>query len=308
MSVHVMSPPKHNSDPPGADPTKDPTIAGRLDASPIPELLAYAFNQQFYGSVVLQSEHQARSGILFGGGHVLRARAAGMDQALARQVLEGSGLTEADLIQASRFAQQEGRDVFTAVEQLGLLSAETLESARSAFVERQVRALGSLPGETVFGFFPELDTLKKSPGPVQPLVSFDLIVACLLEEPSLDRCRDQLEPIKNERLKPVGTVGVKPGSSVARVRPVIDRIKRAPHSLEELRLLNLVPERDLVACVYALRLTRLVVREGSVSGRPSWPVPRRHSSQAFRIDPNESLTRTGTRPQREALPDLASAE
>src|SRR6187551_2621320 len=244
MSVHVMSPLKQNPDEPGGDRAKDPTIAGRLDSSPIPELLAYAFNEQFQGSVVLQSAHQPRSGILFSGGHVLRARAAGMDQALARQVLEGSGLTEADLIQASRVAQQASRDVFSAVEHLGLLSAEALESARAAFVERQVRALGSLPSDTVFGFFPELDTLKKSPGPATPLVSFDLIVACLLEEPSLDRCRDQLEPIKNERLKPVGTVVVKPGSSVARVRPVIDRIKRAPHSLEELRLLNLVPERD----------------------------------------------------------------
>jgi tetratricopeptide (TPR) repeat protein len=306
MSVHVMSPPKHNPDQRGGDHAQDPTIAGRLDSSPMPELLAYAFNEQFQGSVVLQSARQARSGILFAGGHVVRARAAGMDQSLARQVLEGNGLTEADLIQASRFAQQASSDVFTAVERLGLLNAETLESARAAFVERQVRALGSLPADTVFGFFPELDTLKRSPGPAQPLVSFDLIVACLLEEPSLDRCRDQLEPIKNERLKPVGTVGVKPGSSVARVRPVIDRIKRAPHSLEELRLLNLVPERDLVACVYALRLTRLVAREGSASGRPSWPsrVPRRNSSQAFRLDPNEVVARTGTRPHRETLPDL----
>src|SRR5688500_13941531 len=154
MSVHVMSPLKNNLKEPSGDRTKDPTIAGRLDSSPIAELLAHAFNEQFHGSVVLQSVHQPRSGILFVGGHVLRARAAGMDQALARQVLEGSGLTEADLIRASHFAQQASRDVFTAVEQLGLLSSETLESARSQFVERQVRALGSLPSDTVFGFFP----------------------------------------------------------------------------------------------------------------------------------------------------------
>jgi len=306
MSVHVMNPPSRNPDDPG-DGAKGPTIGGRLDSSPIPELLAYAFNQQFEGSVVLQSERQLRSGVLFAGGHVLRARAAGMDQALARQVLEGSGLTEADLVQASRYAQQASRDVFTAVEHLELLSADALESARAAFVERQVRALGNLPGETVFGFFPNLDTLRKSPGPAQPLASFDLIVACLLEEPSLDRCRDQLEPIKNERLKPVGSVGVRPGSSVARVRPVIDRLKRAPHSIEELRLLNLVPERDLVACIYALRLTRLVAREGSTSGRPSWPsrVPRRSSSEAFRLDSSEVMARTGMRERRETLPDVA---
>jgi len=306
MSVHVMNPPSRNPDDPG-DAAKGPTIGGRLDSSPIPELLAYAFNQQFEGSVVLQSERQLRSGVLFAGGHVLRARAAGMDQALARQVLEGSGLTETDLVQASRHAQQSSCDVFTAVEQLELLGADTLESARAGFVERQVRALGNLPGETVFGFFPNLDTLRKSPGPAQPLASFDLIVACLLEEPSLDRCRDQLEPIKNERLKPVGSVGVRPGSSVARVRPVIDRLKRAPHSIEELRLLNLVPERDLVACIYALRLTRLVAREGSTSGRPSWPsrVPRRNSSEAFRLDSAEVAARTGMRERRETLPDVA---
>ena len=300
-----MNPPNRNPEDPGEQ-GPGPTIAGRLDSSPVPELLAYAFNQQFDGSVVLQSERQLRSGILFAGGQVLRARAAGMDQALARQVLEGSGLTEASLVLASRHAQQVGRDVFTAVEQLALLPADALESARAAFVERQVRALGNLPGETVFGFFPALDTLRKSPGPAQPLASFDLIVACLLEEPSLDRCRDQLEPIKNERLKPRGALGVRPGSSVARVRPVIDRLKRAPHSIEELRLLNLVPERDLVACVYALRLTRLVTREGSVSGRPSWPsrVPRRNSSEAFRLDPNEAASRTGTRERRETLPDV----
>lgn len=300
-----MNPLSRNPGNPGEQ-AKGPTIAGRLDSSPIPEVLAYAFNQHFDGSVVLQSERQLRSGILFTGGHVLRARAAGLDQALARQVLEGSGLTEANLIAASRHAQQVGCDVFTAVEQLGLLGADALESARAAFVERQVRALGSLPGATLFGFFPGLDTLKKSPGPAQALASFDLIVACLLEEPSLDRCRDQLEPIKNERLKPTGTVGVRPGSTVARVRPVIDRLKRAPHSIEELRLLNLVPERDLVACIYALRLTRLVAREGSASGRPSWPsrVPRRNSSEAFRLDPQEVGAGTGTRQRRETLPEL----
>jgi len=305
MSVDVMNPPSRNPEHPG-EAAKVPTIAGRLDSSPIPELLAYAFNQRFDGSVVVQSERQQRSGILFEGGHVHRARAAGMDQALARQGLEGSGLTEADLVLASRHAQQASHDVFTAVEQLALLTPDALESVRLAFVERQVRALGSLPGDTVFGFFPGLDTLKKSPGPAQPLASFDLIVACLLEEPSLDRCRDQLEPIKNERLKPTGAIGVRPGSTVARVRPVIDRLKRAPHSIEELRLLNLVPERDLVACIYALRLTRLLTREGSASGRPSWPsrVPRRSSSEAFRLDPNEVMPRTPGRERRETLPEV----
>lgn len=306
MSVHVMNPPSRNPDDPGAQ-AQGPTIAGRLDSSPIPELLAYAHNQQFDGSVVLQSESRHRSGIWFAGGQVLRARAAGLDQTLARQVLEGSGLTEADLVIASRYAQQASHDVFTAVEQLGLLTPDALEAARSAFVERQVRALGGLPGDTVFGFFPGLDTLKKSPGPLQPLASFDLIVSCLLEEPSLDRCRDQLEPIKNERLKPTGSVGIRPGSTVARVRPVIDRLKRAPHSVEELRLLNLVPERELVACVYALRLTRLVAREGSAVNRGSWQsrVPRRNSSEAFRLDPNETINRTGMRERRETLPAVA---
>src|SRR5690606_3159112 len=65
-------------------------------------------------------------------------------------------------------------------------------------------------------------------------------------------------------------------------------------------------ERDLVACIYALRLTRLLTREGSASGRPSWPsrVPRRSSSEAFRLDPNEVMPRPPGRERRETLPEV----
>lgn len=283
-----------------------PTVAGRLDTSPIPELLAYALNQQFTGALVLQSSSQERSGVLFSNGSVWRARVAGLDQILARQVLRFAGLSDEDLALATRFARESARDIFTGVGELALLSVESLESARTQFVDRQVRALVTLPPDTAFGFFPDLDTLKKSPGPLQPLAPLDLLIACILEEASIERCRDHLDPIKNEKLKLVESVAIKPDSAVAGLRPVIERIRRGPHSLEDLRLLNLVPEPHLIACIYALRLTRRVAREGSPSGRPSWPgrVPRRNSSQGFAPDPRADLRNTGERERPETLPEV----
>lgn len=290
-----------------SDQSMVPTVAGRLETSPIPELLAYALNQQFTGALVLQSANHERSGVLFSNGSVSRARAAGLDQVLARQVLRFAGLCDDDLALATRFARESSRDVFTGVGELSLLSPESLEAARASFVDRQVRALVTLPGNTAFGFFPDLDTLKKSPGPAQPLAPLDLLIACILEEASIERCREHLDPIKNEKLKLVDAIVFKPDSAVAGLRPVIDRMRRGPHSLEDLRLLNLVPEPHLIACIYALRLTHRVAREGSPGGTPSLPsrVPRRNSSQGFKLDRREEgLRHTGERERRETLPEL----
>ena len=101
---------------------KSPAVAGRLDNSPLPELLAYALNHEFTGALVLESVDQARSGIHFEAGAVSRARAAGAEQALAREALAEAKLPEEDLVLAAHFARESRRDIFTAVEHLALLS------------------------------------------------------------------------------------------------------------------------------------------------------------------------------------------
>jgi len=285
-------------------------------------LLAYAFNRHFTGALVLELAGRSRSGVFFEAGGVSRARAADMEQSLARQVLEESELSNESLVTAARFARESGRDVFTAVDHLALLPPARLEQAKAAFVERQVQALTALPPDTAYGFFPELDTLKKLPGPSKPLATLNLIVTCILREPSIERCRRHLEPFKNERLVLMEHGSLDLGSLVSSARTVCARLMRAPHSLEDLRLLNLVEEHELIACIYALRLTRRVVREGNASSRPSWPsrVPRSISSQALRAastvggagaaqgqNPRDTLPEVGYTPS-PSLPPLSESE
>ncbi len=287
--------------------SKAPALAGRLANSPLPELLAYACNHRFTGALVLEPRAGERSGLFFQEGAVFRARTAGVDQALARQVLEQAELSQEDLVSAARFARQSGRDVFSSVQELALLSQESLEIARARFVEGQVHALSRLPVDTVYGFFPELDTLKKAPGPKKPLPPLNLIIACILNEGSIDRFRGQLEPFKTDRLLLRGQEW-ELGPSTGAVHAVVSRLRRSPHSFEELRLLNVVDERELVACVYALRLTQRLAPEGNVSARASTPlgVPRRASSQSLNAVKYASVSAPDVEP-RDTLPEVGYA-
>lgn len=285
---------------------KSPALAGRLQSSPVPELLAYAHNHRFTGALVLESEQRARSGVFFEKGAVLRARASGIEQQLARRVLREAALSGDDLVVAARFARESGRDIFMSVDELGLLPPERLEVARAEFVHQQVRALVELPADSVYGFFPELDTLRKLPGPSRPLPALNLIIDCILAEPSLERCRQQLEPFRNDRMTLLEPSSPDAAARPALIWPVVARLSRAPHSFEELRLLNLVEERELVACMYALRLTRRVIREGNPTRRPSWPsrVARRTSSQGFRAVGGSEPPAAKRSAHRDTLPEV----
>ena len=259
-------------------------IAGHLANSPVPELLAYAFNQSFTGTLVLESERQVKSAIAFVDGAVGRAHVSDADAELAREAL--SVVLPADKI---RFAEQHARGygvgLFEGVARLALLSKDGTETALSSYLTRQVGRLCKLPGGVVYGFFPDLNYLQSASGPSRPLEPFATIVGALLAEPAVERCRQQLAPFKHERLALVEGGPASRSPLTGALRAIVARLRRGPHTFEELRLLNLAPEDELVAVVYALRITRQVTVSASrsdqayVSGHSR--VPRAASSQSL---------------------------
>src|SRR5690606_28704423 len=95
------------------DYAKSPAVAGRLHNSPLPELLAYAFNHQFTGAIVLENPGKPRSGLFLKSGGVCRARAADMEQTLARHVLQKAEVTDQQLVRAAQVARGSQCDIFT---------------------------------------------------------------------------------------------------------------------------------------------------------------------------------------------------
>ena len=256
-------------------------IAGRMENSPLPELLTYAFNQSFSGTLVLESDEHGKSAISFNQGSVAHAFAAGQEETFANQALSAAGLP-LDLLSAARHsASGAPLDVFTLVEGQRLLQPERIEFARARFVESQTLSLTRLPGHTVYGFFEGLDYLSASPGPLEPLEPLLLIFQAILLEPAVKRCRHLLDPFKRDRMSLSPSARLHDAHFDASERSVISRLSGAPHSFEDLRLLNLTSEDRLVA----LRATGQVA--ATAETRDS-RVPRTVSSQALKaVTPSE---------------------
>jgi tetratricopeptide (TPR) repeat protein len=99
-----------------------------------------------------------------------------------------------------------------------------------------------------------------------------------LLEPAIQRCRKMLEPFRHDRLTISQESRAASAHFDASERSVVARLSAAPHSFEELRLLNLTSIERLVALTHALRLTKQVTPTNTRDSR----VPRAASSQALR--------------------------
>lgn len=259
-------------------------IAGRMENSPLPELLTYAFNQSFSGTLVLESDEHGKSAISFSQGEVAHAFAAGQEETFANQALSAAGLPLDFLAAARQSASGTPLDVFTLVEGQRLLPPDRVEFARERFVESQALSLTRLPGHTVYGFFEGLDYLSASPGPLEPLEPLLLIFQAILLEPAVQRCRRLLDPFKRDRMSLSPSARLHEAHFDGSERAVISRLNGAPHSFEDLRLLNLTTEDRLVALIYTLRATRQVAATDTRDSR----VPRTVSSQALKaVSPSE---------------------
>lgn len=226
-------------------PTGDLSLA---DTS-VAELLADAYKQEFSGSIIFEDERGSLSAIRYSKGEVVQATGSCYSAALARGAL-GMFLPEETLSFVDRHSVQYQVDTFGAVAQLALLPAESLRTAREAFVQRGVEKLARLQGKGKYRFRPGQERLRGSEELEPPMPAWHLVIAAALADE-----RELSRPLIQAIQAHVLTVSAEArfrASLAGPARALVEALARQPRSVLELERLDLVPKASLWAIVYAL--------------------------------------------------------
>jgi tetratricopeptide (TPR) repeat protein len=239
--------------------------SGPLSLSPVPELLAHAYNRGFSGCIVFRTPTGRRAMVACERGCVTRAALPDADQGLQQQAL--APFLPGDLRRfAGQHAAQRDLSLLHAVSQLNLVSGGSLERAHDAVVHAQLRAIAQLPAQTLSEFYLDMNCFNTRP-PVQRAVEpLGLILSCILAEPGVERCQQALDPARDMGLLLAPEMQSALGDLTGPLRVVVARLQRAPDSLEQLRQRLPIPADQLYAAVYTLRLTRRVTLKPTGSG------------------------------------------
>jgi hypothetical protein len=259
---------------------------GTLAETPVPDLLARAHRARFTGTLAFYTPGQEPSGIRLAEGTVVRANGPFRSQDVEWEIL-GRYLPPETVEFAAQHARDYGVDPFHAVERLVLLPRESLDSARQALTTLGVRAMCALPGVTRYEFrsLPEVPPTDSEPEvAVEPL---GLLVECYLVEPHRELAARSIAPFEHTALS-VDTENARRVLAALHgpVRAVLESLALSPSSVQALRERGIVSPDELVACVGALLVTRLVTLRGH-SGSQTFPAVRPASGHAPRAASSE---------------------
>lgn len=280
--------------------SRSDSLQGRLLDHPLAELLAFAVNNGLSGTLILEPPGHRATRIGFKAGRVFRAQSPEDDSTAMLDALELL-LPPESLEFAQTHAREHGVHLFTAVERLALLPAESLELSRRAFLKRQVETAGRLPEGTSFCFVGEQADLSQFPGPAEPLEPVSLVVSSLLSHRhGLSRAREHIDPFKHDKLSLSPKAPIEKSAFTGAMRAIVTRLERTPESLWELRQSRQLPDDELMALIAALWLTGNLI---SPRSRISSPARDSHVAPpaTSAVPPRKSFVRpTAGKPQTSA--------
>ena len=246
---------------------------GRLADTSVPELLARAYREALTGALMLVPVDAPASTVRFVEGSVVDAGGPWRTPELEWGAL-GRLLPEDSLEFAARHAEEYGVDPFSAVQRLALLPDESVAAARQALAVLGVGKLCELVGDARYAFVAPTAGMDPRSGASSAVEPLGLLVACFLVGSQGERAARSLAPFEHATL----TIDAERARGLlptlhGPVRAVLDCLVLTPLSVQALRERALVSSDELVACVCALWITRVIGVRGH-SGSQTFPAVR----------------------------------
>jgi curved DNA-binding protein CbpA len=233
------------------------TATGTFQATPLPHLLVYALDRQLDGTLVFETPAGARSAVFLESGAPAKARTAEPVVHLGRLLLEMGFIDAAThdrtLNEVAKKKKLHGQVLLLE----DAIDGETLRAALREQIARQVLWMFTLPEETAYGYYENVNLLERWGGietaRVQPLGLLWRGIRSHADErrvvAALQRLGDT--PL---HLHPDGQIDRFNLTSAEQA--AIDVLRVKPQTAEELRQTGLLPEATLNRLIYALAITR----------------------------------------------------
>jgi hypothetical protein len=235
-----------------------PTAEGLLEKTPLVHLLVYLADRELTGSLVLSAKNGGEDhAIYFFEGQASKVRTGEPIAHLGRVLFE-LGILSEESLNASLAAFSRGSDLHGEhLVRAGVIDRQNLMEGLKVQADRKMAFLFSLPGDTKYRFYQDVNVLEDWGGPEMiPLDTLPIIWSAV-------RARAE-DPVVDATLRRLGTTTLKLHimSDVSRFGfsahelAAIDTMRASPASLAGLIETKVVPHRTAELIVYTLLITR----------------------------------------------------
>ena len=253
------------------DPVGEPMARGRLEATPLVQVLVYVLDHQLSGTLELREPDGVESTVVFTKGAPVKVR-SGRPVARLGEILSELGVvTREQVAEAVVASHRAGMLLGEQLVARELVDRETLEGALAGQVIHKLVALVHAPPETQYAFYRDANALDQWPTaqtfPVHPL---DAIFACT--RAWRDRARIHATLARIAQVKLVFSVAAELDAVgfTGSERAVVDQIRRSEPTLVALQEERGAEDETLATLVYVLAVTRqfaFLVKKGLPMGR-----------------------------------------
>jgi hypothetical protein len=286
-----------------------PSASGTLERTPIPSLLAYAFEQRLTGTLELRAASGSAT-IVFAEGWPTKARTS--EPAYLGGILLGLGLIDDAQLNASLARMASERKLHGRILlEMGALTPPMLQRGLVAQLARKIEQVATMPAQTTYAYYAGVDALAgfggAEPVRVDPL---RLIWTAARNTPPWQQVAEAMA-----RVERGVTIQVPPGAPVERLGlegrelELCDLLRRRPTPMRDLLAAQILTPHTTRLLVYVLMITKLVslaAEAPEAARKPSVPPMPPPSSRAPAAGPVSVQPRAGSSPglRQPSSPDL----
>ena len=234
-----------------------PTASGRLDRTPLANLLVYCLDKALTGTIVLESSDGLRHAIYFRQGFAAKVRTGDGFAHLGRVLLELTLIDEdthnTTLLEMPKQELRHGALLM----KLGKIDQNGLMTGLREQLVRKIVHLFELPDDTAYAYYDERNFLESWGGPeIMPTDPLGLVWMGIRARPSDPRVDATLQQLGDQVLKLHVDGDFKRFKLSDRARGVVEMLKARPCSLSELLTAGVATEREVRLVVYTFLITR----------------------------------------------------
>ena len=272
-----------------------PTAQGSLEATPLGHLLVYGLDRMLTGTLVLEEPNGKRHAIYFEEGGPSKAKIQDPVLFLGRVLVEQKAISEdvyvRSLVQATERGQLHGQVLL----EQGQLDEHALREGLREQLSRQVLWMFSLPPDTLFGYYDQLNFLEHWGGEGVRAKPLALIWRGVREYVHAGHMAEVLERFGDQLILLHVDAPIRRFRFDRREQSIIDVLRAKPQPLSELLARGLADAAYVRRLVYAMLITRQLesgipgvepigVDEAASSSRmpvaPALPLPPRSSGDS----------------------------
>ncbi|MEO7038084.1 MAG: DnaJ domain-containing protein [Polyangiaceae bacterium] len=234
----------------------EPSAQGSLEATPLGHLLVYSLDRVLTGTLVLEEPTGKRHAIYFDGGGPAKAKVQDPILFLGRVLVEQKTISDEVYERTLAAATERGVLHGQVLVEAGAIDEHTLREGLREQLSRQVLWMFSLPPNTLFGYYDQLNFLERWGGEGVRAKPLALIWRGVREYAHAGHLADVLERFGDQIIQLHVDAPIRRFRFEKREQAVIDVLRAKPQSLPELLGRGLANEAYVQRLVYAMILTR----------------------------------------------------